>query len=105
MIKTSIFNEVVVKKNSEEDVVGSVVKYLDLNQMTKDGSNIIYAESKEKIVIYHNIQNRVSDIYVFDRHSKKIKLNGYKGTNKDKLDMIELGTRLIKQVNNENLYG
>ncbi|MFT5171444.1 MAG: hypothetical protein ACI9BD_001221 [Candidatus Marinamargulisbacteria bacterium] len=99
------YNTVSLPKNSnkQSESEAKIVQLADETKTLPDGSKIIYAESDEKIVLYHKIPFEKGATYVFDRKSGKIFINNKVGTNKDKRKMIQLGTYLISHAKEEDL--
>ena len=60
-----------------------IVQFADESRTLPDGSKVIYAESEEKIVLYHKIPFEAGATYVYDRQSGKIFVNSKEGTNQD----------------------
>lgn len=80
-----------------------IIQLADENQALPDGSKIIYAESDDKIVLYHKVPFERGVSYVFDRQSGSITINGVLGSNKDKRQMVHLGRYLLESSNEEDL--
>lgn len=80
-----------------------IVQFSDETKTLPDGSKIIYAESEEKIVLYHKIPFEKQKTYVFSRKEGGIVINGRKGTNKDKLEMVRLGSYFLENTNEDDL--
>ena len=72
-----------------------IVQFADDTRTLPDGSKIIYAESEDKIVLYHKLPFEKGLTYQYDRQTGKIFVNGKEGTNQDKRRMITLGTYLL----------
>lgn len=86
-----------------ESAKAKIVQFADETKTLPDGSKIIYAESDEKIVLYHKIPFERGFTYVYDRQTGQITVNGKIGTNKDKREMIRLGTYLLNNAEEEDL--
>lgn len=73
-----------------------IVQFADESKTLPDGSKVIYAENEDKIVLYHKIPFERGKTYVYDRKKGAISVNGKPGTNKDKREMIKLGSYMLK---------
>ena len=80
-----------------------IVQLADETKTLPDGSKIIYAESEDKIVLYHKVPFEKGTTYVYERAKGKIMVNNKPGTNKDKRKMIQLGTYLISHAKEDDL--
>lgn len=80
-----------------------IVQFSDENKTLPDNSRVIYAESEDKIVIYHKIPFSGGLTYVYERKTGKIFVNGKEGTNKEKRDMIRLGTYFLEHATEQDL--
>jgi ribosome biogenesis SPOUT family RNA methylase Rps3 len=85
------------------DGVAKIVQLADEQKTLPDGSKIVYAESKDKIALYHKPAFDPPVTYVYDRESGKILINNGKGSNLDKRKMIQLGSYLLSHVNQDEL--
>ena len=72
-----------------------IVQFADENKTLPDGSKVIYAENEEKIVLYHKKNFEKGTVYVYERKSGKIFVNGQEGSVKEKRSMIALGTYML----------
>ena len=73
-----------------------IVQFADEEKTLPDGSKVIYAENEDKIVLYHKIPFERGKTYVYDRTKGTISVNGKPGNNKDKRDMIKLGSTMLE---------
>jgi hypothetical protein len=80
-----------------------IVQFADDAKTLPDGSKIIYAQSPEKIVLYHKIPFEMGLTYVFDRKDQTIKVNGKAGDNADKRKMIKLGAYFLEHAGEDDL--
>ena len=80
-----------------------IVQFADEGKVLPDGSKVIYAENPETIVLYHKKPAHPGVTYVYHRQSGQIFLNGKPGNNKDKREMIRLGTYMLSNANEEDL--
>ena len=90
-------------KQSEKTSTAKIVQYMDDAKTLPDGSKIIYAESDDKIVLYHKLPLEQGNTYVFDREQKSIQINGSEGSKEDKQKMIELGAYFLQHSNEKDL--
>jgi hypothetical protein len=72
-----------------------IVQFADDSKTLPDGSKIIYAESEDRIVLYHKIPFEKGITYVYLRKSGEIEVNGKPGSNKDKREMVKLGSYMM----------
>lgn len=86
-----------------KDPVAKIVQFADETRTLPDGSKVIYAENDGTIVMYHKIPMQPAITYVYDRESGEITVNGKPGTNKDKRDMIKLGTYMLSNADEDDL--
>ena len=80
-----------------------IVQFSDENKLFPDGSRLVYAETVDKIVIYHKCPFQKSNVYMYDRKTEEIFFNHQKGSNKDKLAMIKLGRYFVENAKEEDL--
>jgi len=80
-----------------------IVQMADDEKTLPDGSKVIYAESDTKIVLHQKKPMEDAIIYVFDRITGEIEINGKKGGNTDKRNMIELGKYLMSSCKETDL--
>ena len=80
-----------------------VVQFADETRTLPDGSKIIYAESDEKIVLYHKLPMEKSRTYVFERKTHKIFVNEKEGDNTQKREMLRLGSYLMNNAKESDL--
>ncbi len=80
-----------------------IVQFSDDAKTLPDGSKVIYAESDDKIVLYHKIPFERGLTYVFDRKTQDILVNGKPGDNADKRKMIKLGTYFLEHSSEDDL--
>ncbi|MAH81437.1 MAG: hypothetical protein CMP39_07195 [Rickettsiales bacterium] len=85
------------------DTKALIVQYSDETKTLPDGSKVIYAESDDKIVLYHKIPFEKGITYVYKRDDNTITVNNSPGTNDDKRSMIQLGTYFLKNSKEEDL--
>ena len=79
------------------------MQFADENKTLPDGSKVIYAESENKIVVFHKIPFEKNVSYVFDRKTAKVKVNGKLGSDIDKKRMLQLGDYFLNNAKNEEL--
>jgi hypothetical protein len=89
--------------NLTENDDAKIVQFADENKTLPDGSKIIYAESKEKIVVYQKLPFEIGTTYIYERKSGQISINGAKGTHQDKRQMIKLGNYLLEHSKESDL--
>ena len=87
----------------EKSSTAKIVQCMDEAKTLPDGSKIIYAESDDKIVLYHKLPLEKGDTYIFDRNEKSIQINGTEGTNEDKQRMIYLGAYFFENMLEKDL--
>jgi len=80
-----------------------IVQFADETRTLPDNSKVIYAESDDKIVLYHKIPFEKGVNYVYERKTGKIFVNGKEGTNQDKRTMIRLGTYMLGNCDDDEL--
>ena len=80
-----------------------IVQFSDDNRSLPDGSKIIYAESEDKIVLYHKAPFQGVTTYVYDRRTGGILVNGREGNNTNKRRMIELGSYILSNAKDDEL--
>lgn len=80
-----------------------IVQFADETKTLPDGSKVIYAESSDKIVLYHQVPFEKSVTYVYDRKNGSIEVNGKQGTNVDKRKMLKLGTYMLSNAKDDDL--
>jgi hypothetical protein len=90
-------------KNQKSQGNAKIVQLADETQTLPDGSKVIYAENDDKIVLYHKVPFEKGVTYIYDRTSGDIFVNNKKGTNKDKLKMVQLGNYLVTNVKEDDL--
>ncbi len=73
-----------------------IVQFADDNKTLPDGSKVIYAENEEKIVIFQKKPFAKGSIYIYDRKTGRVYINGMEGTNQDKREMIQLGSYMLE---------
>ena len=82
---------------------GSIVQFSDESKTLPDGSKVIYAENDDKIVLYHKKAFEKGITYIFDRKNNAITINNKKGSNQDKLLMIQLGSYFLNNSSEKDL--
>tara|TARA_A100001015_G_C14636200_1_gene573644 strand:- start:162 stop:449 length:288 start_codon:yes stop_codon:yes gene_type:complete len=80
-----------------------IVQYSDETKTLPDGSKVIYAESEDRIVVYHKVPLEKGVTYVYNRKDSSITVNNSPGSNDDKRSMIKLGTYFLKHSSEEEL--
>jgi len=80
-----------------------IVQFSDEKKSLPDGSKVIYAESENKIVVFHKIPFEKNMSYVFDRKTAAVKVNGKIGSDLDKKRMLELGDYFLNNAKDEEL--
>ena len=80
-----------------------IVQYSDDSKTLPDGSKIIYAESNDRIVLYHKVPFEKGKTYVYNREDSSITVNNSPGSNDDKRAMINLGTYFLKHSKEDDL--
>jgi hypothetical protein len=80
-----------------------IVQFADETKTLPDGSSIIYAESDGKIVLYHKRPFERGTTYIYERKSGKVFVNNKEGNNKDKREMLRLGSYLLEQAEESDL--
>jgi hypothetical protein len=88
---------------SSKKSTAKIVQFADETKTLPDGSSIIYAESDEKIVLYHKRPFEKGNTYIYERKSGKIFVNNREGTNKEKREMLRLGSYMLEQANESDL--
>ena len=91
------------KNKTKKTTAAKIVQYSDETKTLPDGSKIIYAESDDKIVLYHKLPLDKGNTYIFDRNKKSIEINGIEGSDEDKQKMIELGTYFLQNSKEKDL--
>ncbi len=91
------------KSKSPKDSKAVIIQFADEAKTLPDGSKVIYAESDEKIVLYHKPISEKSRTFVYDRKSGKIFINNKLGDNADKREMIRLGSYLMANAKDSDL--
>ena len=90
-------------QQSQKSSTAKIVQYMDEAKTLPDGSKIIYAESDDKIVLYHKLPLDKGNTYIFDRLNKNITVNGTDGTDEDKQKMINLGAYFLQNSQEKDL--
>jgi hypothetical protein len=80
-----------------------IVQFSDETKLLPDGSKVIYAESSERIIVYHKKQNEEAKNYVFNRKTGDIFMNNEKGNDSDKQAMIQLGSYFLSNASDSEL--
>lgn len=86
-----------------QEPVAKIVQFADDAQTLPDGSKVIYAENESNIVIYHKIPKESTKTYVYFRETGEVTVNGHAGSNKEKKDMLHLGTYLLANADEDDL--
>ncbi len=86
-----------------EKAKARIVQMADEGKTLPDGSKILYAESDDKIMVYHKVPFGKNDSYVYERKTGKIFLNGKEGDNAAKRKMIQLGTYMLDNSKDDEL--
>ena len=68
-----------------------------------DGSTILYAETKTEIVLIRKLPFGATNVYKYCRKTGDIKVDGIKGGNNEKKDMIEWGKYFIENSVDDDL--
>jgi hypothetical protein len=92
-----------VPKKSNSEGVAKIVQFGDEKKTLPDGSKVIYAESDEKIVLYHKVPFEKGTTFVYERKTGKIYVNGTEGSNQDKRKMLQLGSYMLSNTKNDDL--
>jgi hypothetical protein len=87
----------------QDDSDAKIVQLSDEKKTLPDGSQIIYAENKEKIILYHKVPFEKAHIYVYNRKTGSISINGQQGTNVDKRSMLKLGSYFLDNSKEDEL--
>ena len=80
-----------------------IVQYADDKKTLPDGSKIVYAESDDKLVLYHKSSFEKSMSYVFNRKTTDVYVNGKRGNDRDKQKMLQLGSYFISNAEDNEL--
>ena len=80
-----------------------IVQLSDETKTLPDGSKIIYAETKDKILLHHKPPFETQNTYIYERKSGKILINGKPGNNADKRKMVQLGTYFLEHADDDDL--
>jgi hypothetical protein len=91
------------KTKTAIDSKALIVQFADETKTLPDGSKVIYAESDDKIVLFHKMPLEKSKTYVYERKSGKIFINGKEGDNNHKREMIRLGSYLMNNAKDSDL--
>ena len=91
------------KTKTATDSKALIVQFADETRTLPDGSKVIYAESEDKIVLYHKMPLEKSKTYVYERKSGKIFVNDKEGNNSHKREMIRLGSYLMNNAKDSDL--
>ncbi|RAP34675.1 hypothetical protein DID77_00520 [Candidatus Marinamargulisbacteria bacterium SCGC AG-439-L15] len=92
----------IVNKEAHDENV-KIVQFADDERTLPDGSKIIYAESDQKIILYHKKNMEAGIIYTFNRETGDILVNNKKGSVEDKKSMLELGKYFISNSNESEM--
>ncbi|MFC1752149.1 hypothetical protein ACFL96_01965 [Thermoproteota archaeon] len=90
-----------MKKKGE--VKARIIQMADDSRTLPNGSKVIYAESDDKIVLYHKAPFEKGITYMYERTNGKIYVNNVEGSNKEKRKMIELGSYFMKNCKDDDL--
>ncbi len=90
-------------KNEHSESEVKIVQFSDDAKLLPDGSKIIYAESSERLIVYHKKQNEEAKNYIFNRKTGDIIVNNQKGSESDKQAMIQLGTYFLSNASDSEL--
>tara|TARA_A100001015_G_C15014856_1_gene724971 strand:+ start:439 stop:738 length:300 start_codon:yes stop_codon:yes gene_type:complete len=80
-----------------------IVQFSDDTKTLPDGSKVIYAESEDKIVLYHKVPFESGATFIFERQTGQVTVNGNKGSAGDKRRMLQLGSYFLENVDNADL--
>jgi len=80
-----------------------IVQFSDDTKTLPDGSKVIYAESEDKIVLYHKIPFEAGSTFIFERQTGQVTVNGQKGSAGDKRRMLQLGSYFLENTENSDL--
>lgn len=80
-----------------------IVQLRDSKKTFPDGSKIIYAESDDRLVIYHKPAFGPNVSYVFHRDSTNIFVNGKAGTDEDKKNMLKLSNYFMTHAQGQDI--
>ena len=83
--------------------IAKIVQFADDSKTLPDGSKVIYAENDEKIVVFQKKPFSKGMIYMYERKSGRVFVNGIEGNNQDKRDMIKLGAYMLENSNEADM--
>ncbi len=90
-------------QSSKNMAKAKIVQYADERKTLPDGGKLIYGENENKIVVSWTPPFEKTQVFVYDRKTGEILINGKKGTNQDKRTMIKLGTYFLENSKEEDL--
>ena len=80
-----------------------IVQYADEAKTLPDGSKLIYAESDDRIILYHKLPLEKGLTYIYFRKTGDVTINNKPGTATDKRKMIQLGKLFLQHSTEDEL--